>query len=91
MGFAQGGLACRSPGQTRFPIGEGERGPELGLWRTLGGLPRASCQPAEFWRGQAADLYGDPLRDGRVIPVVGHWLMEEPPKTVIPAITTFVA
>jgi len=25
----------------------------------------------------AADLYGDPFRDGQVIPVVGHWLMEE--------------
>jgi pimeloyl-ACP methyl ester carboxylesterase len=30
-------------------------------------------------------------RDGQVIPGVGHWLMEEAPKTVIPAITNFVA
>jgi pimeloyl-ACP methyl ester carboxylesterase len=28
---------------------------------------------------------------GQVIPGVGHWLMEEAPKTVIPTITTFVA
>ena len=28
---------------------------------------------------------------GQVIPGVGHWLMEEAPKTVIPAITNFVA
>jgi pimeloyl-ACP methyl ester carboxylesterase len=26
-----------------------------------------------------------------VVPGVGHWLMEEAPKTVIPAITSFVA
>jgi pimeloyl-ACP methyl ester carboxylesterase len=30
-------------------------------------------------------------RDGQVIPGVGHWLMEEAPKTVIPTVTDFVA
>jgi pimeloyl-ACP methyl ester carboxylesterase len=39
---------------------------------------------------EQAKLVASDVR-GQVIPGVGHWLMEEAPKTVIPAITNFVA
>jgi pimeloyl-ACP methyl ester carboxylesterase len=39
---------------------------------------------------EQAKLVASDVR-GQVIPGVGHWLMEEAPKTVIPAITDFVA
>ena len=39
---------------------------------------------------EQAKLVASDVR-GQVVPGVGHWLMEEAPKTVIPAITSFVA
>jgi pimeloyl-ACP methyl ester carboxylesterase len=39
---------------------------------------------------EQAKLVASDVR-GQVVPGVGHWLMEEAPKTVIPAITNFVA
>jgi len=39
---------------------------------------------------EQAKLVASDVR-GQVVPGVGHWLMEEAPKTVIPAITDFVA
>jgi pimeloyl-ACP methyl ester carboxylesterase len=39
---------------------------------------------------EQAKLVASDVR-GQVIPGVGHWLMEEAPKIVIPAITSFVA